>query len=106
MGVGDAQVRSLLSVPRHPAFAVACYSLLLLAGMREVGPAWRPEHFPLPRWRKKVPLRPSALDLLTRLRADLHETRGPRYRLNNIKQNLTRHVYTWASQRPDPRVLP
>lgn len=94
MGVGDAQVRSLLSVPRHPAFAVACYSLLLLAGMREFGPAWRPEHFTLPRWRKKVPLRPSALDLLTRLRADLHETRDSRYCLNNIRQNLTRHAYT------------
>lgn len=94
MGVGDAQVRSLLSVPRHPAFAVACYSLLLLAGMREFGPAWRPEHFPLPRWRNKVPLRPSALDLLTRLRADLHETRDSRYCINNIKQNLTRHAYT------------
>ncbi len=93
MGVGDAHVRSLLSVPRHPAFAVASYSMLLLAGMRAFGPAWRPDQFPLPRWRTKVPLRPSALDLLTRLRADLHETRDSRYGLDKIKHNLTRHAY-------------
>jgi len=33
-GIGDAQVRNAQSVQRQPAFAVACYSLLHLAGDR------------------------------------------------------------------------
>ena len=33
LGVGQAQLRSRLSVPRQPAFAVAAYSALLLAAL-------------------------------------------------------------------------
>jgi hypothetical protein len=64
IGVGDAQVWSDKSVPRQPAFAVASYSLLLLAGLKEFGPGRTHDFVPLPKWRKKA-TRPSALDLIT-----------------------------------------
>jgi len=92
-GVGDAQVRSPKSVPRHPAFAAACYSLLLIAGMRAFGPGWNPNYFPLPRWRSKTPLRPSAFDLLTRLRHEIYETPSSSD-LSVIARNLGRWAYT------------
>ena len=38
LGVGQAQVRSEQSIPRHPALAVASYSLLLLAALKSFGP--------------------------------------------------------------------
>jgi hypothetical protein len=93
-GVGDAQVRAARSVPRHPAFAVACYSLLLIAAMQVFGPTWNPTLFPLPCWRKKLPARPSAFDLLTRLRHEIHQTRDARYDLDKIARNLGRWSYT------------
>ena len=93
-GVGGAQVRSEKSVPRHPAFAVACYSLLLIAAMQVCGPGWNPALFTLPRWRKITPLRPSAFDLLTRLRHEIYETRDSRYDLDKIAGNLGRWSYT------------
>lgn len=93
-GGGDAQVRSKRSVPRHPAFAVACYSLLLIAAMQVLGPGWNPRLFPRPCWRTKIPARPSAFDLLTRLRHEIHETRDSRYDLDNIARNLGRWSYT------------
>ena len=37
LGVGQAQVRSALSIPRHPALAVASYSMLLLAALKSLG---------------------------------------------------------------------
>lgn len=93
-GVGDAQVRSKQSVPRHPAFALACYSLLLIAAMQVFGPAWNPSFFPLPCWRKKIPAPPSAFDLLTRLRHEIYETPDSRYHLDKIARNLGRWSYT------------
>jgi hypothetical protein len=93
-GVGEAQVRAKQSVPRHPAFAVACYSLLLIAAMQVFGPAWNPILFPLPCWRKKLPARPSAFDLLTRLRHEIYETRESRYDLDKLARNLGRWSYT------------
>ena len=52
LGVGQAQVWSPKSVPRHPAFVVACYSLLLLAGLRAYGPGRTNAYLPLPKWRR------------------------------------------------------
>lgn len=69
-GVGEAQVRSPLSVPRHPALAVAAYSLLLLAGLKAFGPGRTDDYQVLPRWRR-ASKRPSILDLLTLLRAEI-----------------------------------
>lgn len=70
-GVGEAQVRSPRSVPRHPALAVAGYSLLLLAGLKAFGPGRTDNYQTLPRWRRHSK-RPSILDLLTMLRAEIH----------------------------------
>ncbi len=75
VGLGQAQVWSDKSVPRlHPTL-VAAYALLKLAAMKAFGPTRTTDYYELPRWRSKedrLGLRkPSAHDLLTRLRADL-----------------------------------
>ena len=72
LGVGQAQVRSAKSVPRQPAFAVAAYSALLLAGLLTYGPDRGPAYLPLPKWRKNA-TRPSCLDLITLLRKEMVE---------------------------------
>ena len=70
LGVGQAQVRSALSVPRQPAFAVATYSALLLAALLTFGPGRSSLCQPLPKWRRHAE-RPSCLDLLTLLRKEI-----------------------------------
>ncbi len=72
LGVGQAQVRSLHSVPRQPAFVVAAYSALLLAGLLAHGPSRNQGYQPLPKWRKHTE-RPSCLDLITLLRKEMTE---------------------------------
>ena len=72
LGVGQAQVRSRLSVPRQPAFAVAAYSALPLAALLTYGPGRDRHYEALPRWRRNAH-RPSFLDLLTLLRKELAE---------------------------------
>jgi hypothetical protein len=70
LGVGQAQLRSKYSVPRQPAFAVAAYSALLLAGLLAFG-VERGHHYQvLPKWRRKAS-RPSCLDLVTLLRKEM-----------------------------------
>ena len=54
LGVGQVQVRSKKSVPRQPAFAVAAYSMLLLAGLNAFGPGRTDNYLPLPKWRKNA----------------------------------------------------
>ena len=72
LGVGQAQLRSSRSVPRQPAFVVAAYSALLLAGVLAFGPD-RAEAFPqLPKWRRSAK-RPSCLDLIAVLRKEMIE---------------------------------
>lgn len=61
-GVGEAQVRSPQSVPRHPAFAVALYSIMHLCALKLFGPARTDDYLPLPKWRRKAK-RPSIMDL-------------------------------------------
>jgi hypothetical protein len=74
LGIGQAQVRSQHSVPRQPAFAVAAYSALLLAGLLAYGPSRGDAYQPLPKWRRKAE-RPSCLDLLTMLRKEMVENK-------------------------------
>ena len=70
LGIGQAQLRNPLSVPRQPAMMVAAYSALLLAGIQAFGDQ-RSEAFPvLPKWRRDA-RRPSCLDLLTVLRQEI-----------------------------------
>jgi hypothetical protein len=93
LGVGQAQVWSERSVARQPAFAVAAYSLLLLAGLKAFGPG-RSEHFvALPRWRKRA-RRASALDLITLLRKEINETSVGDAIHPVITRNLVNYAYT------------
>lgn len=73
LGVGQAQVRSALSVPRQPALVVAAYSLLLLAALQAFGPGRTSDYLTLPKWRKPAS-RPSLLDILNLLRQQINET--------------------------------
>jgi hypothetical protein len=70
LGVGQAQVWNDRSVIRQPAFAVAAYALLLLAGIKAYGGQRGAELPDLPRWRGPSS-RPSCLDLITALRSQL-----------------------------------
>ena len=93
IGVGNAQVWSDKSVPRQPAFAVASYSLLLLAGLKEFGPGRTHDFVPLPKWRKKA-TRPSALDLITLLRKEISEAPITDLLKRNIAKNIMTYAYT------------
>lgn len=72
LGIGQAQLRSTLAVPRQPAFAVAAYSALHLAALLTYGPDRGHQYQALPRWRRNA-TRPSFLDLLTLLRKQMAE---------------------------------
>jgi len=94
LGVGQAQVTSELSVPRHPALAVASYSMLLLAALREFGPGRTHDYTVLPKWRK-YSKRPSFLDIVTLLRSDTSNEASVSSFLNhNFYQNLARFADT------------
>lgn len=93
LGVGEAQVWSEHSVGRHPAFRVACYSMLLLAGLLEFGIPRTDAYLPLPRWRTRAPKRASILDLLARLRVDLQEAPVSDPTIDQIAENLVRVAY-------------
>ncbi len=72
LGVGQAQVRANLSVPRQPAMVVATYSAVLLAGLLADGlqtPADRPPNAAWYRHKKRLTLS----DLLCVLRNEVHE---------------------------------
>jgi hypothetical protein len=77
VGLGEAQVWSEKSVTRlHPSL-VAAYALLKLASIKAFGPTRTSDYHELPRWRsrndREATRKPSAHDLLTRLRADLSQ---------------------------------
>jgi len=72
VGVGQAQLWNVHSVPRQPVLAVAAYSALLLASLKAFG-AERGKAYPeLPKWRRNA-RRPSCLDLITLLRKEIAE---------------------------------
>jgi len=94
LGVGQAQVTSVQSIPRHPALAVASYSMLLLAALREFGPGRTDDYAVLPKWRKDSK-RASFLDIVTRLRADVSNEASVSHFLNqNFYQNLAHFADT------------
>jgi hypothetical protein len=69
-GVGQAQVRNPLSVPRQPAFSVALYAMLLLAALQAYGPQRTSAYLSLPKWRRNAK-RPSCLDIISQLRLEM-----------------------------------
>lgn len=70
LGVGQAQLWNINSVPKQPVLAVAAYSALLLASLQAFGAERGEAYAQLPRWRRKA-RRPSALDLITLLRKEM-----------------------------------
>ena len=70
VGVAEGQVRNPKAVSRLPQFQVAAYSLLLLASLQAYGFDRSDDFLPLPKWRRKS-IRPSIIDLLDLLRAQL-----------------------------------
>jgi len=70
LGVGQAQLWNVHSVPKQPVLAVAAYSALLLASLQAFGAERGNAYAELPKWRRKA-RRPSALDLITLLRKEM-----------------------------------
>jgi len=70
LGVGQAQLWNVNSVPKQPALAVASYSALLLASLEAFGAERGAAYAPLPKWRRNA-RRPSCLDLVTLLRKEM-----------------------------------
>jgi hypothetical protein len=70
LGVGQAQLRNVTSVPKQPVLAVASYSALLLASLQAFGVERGTSYAELPKWRRNA-RRPSCLDLITLLRKEM-----------------------------------
>jgi hypothetical protein len=70
LGVGQAQLWNVTSVPKQPVLAVAAYSALLLASIRAFGAQRGSAYAELPRWRRHA-RRPSCLDLIVLLRKEM-----------------------------------
>jgi hypothetical protein len=69
-GVGQAQVRNPLSVPRQPTFTVALYAMVLLAALQAYGAQRTSAYLSLPKWRRNAK-RPSCLDIISQLRLEM-----------------------------------
>jgi hypothetical protein len=72
LGVGQAQLWNVTSVPKQPVLSVAAYSALLLASLRAFGAERGSAYAELPKWRRNA-RRPSCLDLITLLRKEMAE---------------------------------
>src|SRR6266705_6363123 len=72
LGVGQAQLRNVTSVPKQPVLAVAAYSALLLASLQAFGAERGEAYAQLPKWRANA-RRPSCLDLITLLRKEMSQ---------------------------------
>ena len=94
LGIGQAQVRSEQSIPRHPALAVASYSLLLLASLKSFGPGRTDDYLNQPKWRKRDSKRASLLDMLAKLRSEIDEASVSHLLPQNFTQNLALYADT------------
>lgn len=90
LGVGQAQLWNVVSVPKQPVLAVASYSALLLASLTAFGADRGSAYAPLPKWRRHAK-RPSCLDLITLLRKEMvqHPELLAPYNLNLSNEALT-----------------
>ena len=70
LGVGQAQLWNVTSVPKQPVLAVAAYSALMLASLIAFGAERGSSYAELPKWRRNA-RRPSCLDLITLLRKEM-----------------------------------
>jgi hypothetical protein len=94
LGVGQAQVRSAQSIPRHPALAVASYSMLLLAALKSFGPGRTADYLDQPKWRQNRSKRASFLDIVTKLRSEIDEASVSHLLPQNFAKNLVLHADT------------
>lgn len=94
LGVGQAQVRSAQSIPRHPALAVASYSMLLLAALKSFGPGRTADYLDQPKWRRNGSKRASFLDIVTKLRSEIDEASVSHLLPQNFAKNLVLHADT------------
>ncbi len=94
LGVGQAQVRSEESIARHPALAVASYSLLLLAALKSHGPGRTEDYLEQPKWRKKGAKRASFLDIVSKLRSEINEASVSQFLPQNFAKNLALYADT------------
>jgi hypothetical protein len=72
LGVGQAQLWNVNSVPKQPVLVVAAYSAMLLASLIAFGAERGAAYEALPKWRRNA-YRPSCLDLITLLRKEMAE---------------------------------
>lgn len=72
LGIGQAQLWNVTSVPKQPVLAVAAYSALLLASLQAFGAERGAAYAELPKWRRNA-RRPSCLDLITLLRKEMSQ---------------------------------
>jgi hypothetical protein len=91
LGVGQAQLWNVNSVPKQPVLAVAAYSALMLASLIAFGAERGAAYEALPRWRKNAH-RPSCLDLITLLRKEVveHPELVKEFELNFTEEQLVR----------------
>jgi len=94
LGVGGAQVRSERSIPRHPALAVASYSMLLLAALNSYGPGRTEDYLEQPKWRSRGSKRASLLDIVSKLRSEINEASVSRFLPQNFAKNLALYADT------------
>lgn len=94
IGVGDAQVRSAKSVERVPAFAVACYSMLLISAAKAFGIAAADPIVEVPKWRLKSPkpIRLSTRQLLRRLRDEHDHAPIEQINFDDFAHNVARSM--------------
>lgn len=95
IGVGHAQVRSPRSAERVPAFAAACYSILLISAAHAFGLAASDPVILLPKWlvnSKRKPVRLPTRQLIRRLRSEHLSAPTDLPNFEHFDLNVARHM--------------
>jgi len=94
IGVGEAQVRSPKSAERTPAFAVACYAMLLISAGKAFGIAAAEPVVDRPKWlaSSRKPLRLSTRQLLLRLKTERRDAPTDLPNFDHFASNVARSM--------------
>jgi hypothetical protein len=95
IGVGQAQVRSELSVELVPAFAVASYSMLLLASAQTHGFEATQPDFTVPKWRSRSVTQQNRIttgQMLAELHHSPHLGTGALPNFDHFVDHVARHL--------------
>jgi len=95
IGLGEAQVRSPKSAERVPAFAVACYSMLLISAAKAFGLAAADPVVDQPKWlatSSRKPLRLSTRQLLRRLKRERLDAPSDLPNFDHFASHLARRM--------------